>query len=346
MRTVRSLPIANPPNPWASTEVEYFGEAPNAPLVVYEEHAKTILSENDSPDIGFRWSANPYRGCAHACAYCYARPTHQYWSFGAGTDFDRKIVAKVNAASLLREAFERRAWTGELLMLSGNTDCYQPLEASYRLTRALLEVCLAYRNPVWVITKSALVRRDLDVLAQLAKRARVGVSISVPFADEAIARAIEPYASSVAARFETIRRLADVGVRVGVNVAPVIPGLSDSDIPEILERAKAAGASRAAIIALRLPLEVLPVFVERIQAAFPDRAGKILRAVEEIRGGKRNESAFGARMRGTGARWAMIEQLFTTHARRLGLAAREIDHEGAASEPTTFERPGAQRSLF
>ena len=163
-----SRPVANPPNPWATTEVDYLGEAPDAKLEVYVDHTRQILARNDSPDLGFSYSVNPYRGCFHACAYCYARPTHEYLSFGAGTDFERKLVVKPEAPALLREAFEKRSWRGELVVMSGVTDCYQPLEASYRLTRGCLEVCAEYRNPVSIITKAPLVERDLDVLTRLA----------------------------------------------------------------------------------------------------------------------------------------------------------------------------------
>src|SRR5690242_1671011 len=182
---VRPLPVANPPNPWHSSVVDYLGEAPNAPLQVFEDHSRSILSKNDSPDLGFTWSVNPYRGCFHGCAYCYARPSHEYLGFGSGTDFERKIVVKPDAAVLLREAFERKSWKGELVMFSGNTDCYQPLEASYRLTRACLEVCAEYRNPAYVITKAPLIERDVDVLVRLSRETSFGVTISIPFWNEA-----------------------------------------------------------------------------------------------------------------------------------------------------------------
>ena len=179
---MRFLPVVNPPNPWADSKIDYDdGEAPHAALQVLEDHTRGILSKNDSPDVGFDWSVNPYRGCFHACAYCYARPGHQYLSFGAGTDFERKIVVKPHAPELLREAFEKKSWKGELVLFSGVTDCYQPLEASYRLTRGCLEVCADYKNPVAVITKSPLIERDIDVLMALTERARVTVAVSIPF---------------------------------------------------------------------------------------------------------------------------------------------------------------------
>ena len=341
---MKPLPLSNPPNPWSATTVEWLGEPPNAPLVVYEERAKSILNEVDSPDVGMLWSVNPYRGCQHACAYCYARPSHQYWGFGAGTDFDRNIVVKVNAAELLRETFERRSWKGEAISFSGNTDCYQPLEASYSLTRACLSVCLEYRNPAHVITKSALVRRDIALLAELGKRARVGVAVSIPYADDAMGRAIEPLASACSNRFETLRQLSDAGVKTSVMVAPIIPGLNDSQIVEVLERAKEAGAERAGMVLLRLPREVLPVFLERLDAAFPERAGKVRRAIQEMRGGKMNEAEFGARMTGSGPRWDAVSTLFQITAKRLGLAT----HSTAESpeQAPTFRRPKAQQELF
>lgn len=335
--------MANPPNPWSSTEVEYLEAAPEAALHVYEERGKSVVSENDSPDIGFRFSLNPYRGCMHGCAYCYARPSHQYWGFGAGTDFDRKIVVKVNAPELLRETFTKKSWEGELIVFSGNTDCYQPLEASYRLTRRCLETCLEFRNPCAVITKGALVRRDADVLSQLSREASAFVTLSIPFATEEMARAIEPYASAPRARFETLKRLTEAGVRVGVNVAPIIPGLNDRDIPEILERARDAGAVRASIIPVRLPAEVLPVFLERLRATYPDREKKVVGAILEMRGGKMNDAGFGSRMRGLGPRWEMIKQLFLNQKKALGYPEMG---EWPSMGPTTFRRPSAQQNLF
>jgi DNA repair photolyase len=337
-------PVDNPPNPWSSTHVEWLEEPPTAALSVYEEEARTVLSRNDSPDIPFTWSLNPYRGCLHACAYCYARPSHQYLGFGAGTDFDRKIVVKKNAPEALRRELMRPLWQGEVIMFSGNTDCYQPLEASYELTRRCLEVCLDFQNPVALVTKSALVRRDVGLLGELARKARASVMMSIAFAGDEPARRMEPYASRPSHRFEVMARLADAGVPVGILVAPIIPGLNETDIPELLERARDAGAHRAGMTLLRLPAEVLPVFDARLEEAFPERARKVRAAVHEMRGGKMNESAFGARMEGKGARWLAIEQLFALHARRLGL---DGGHRPALpSGPTTFRRPTAQQSLF
>ncbi len=293
-------PLANPPNPWATSEVEYLdGEAPLAHLEIYEDNTKGILSHNDSPDVGFDWSVNPYRGCFHACAYCYARPSHEYLSFGAGTDFERKLVVKKRAAELLRAAFDDPKWAGERLMFSGVTDCYQPLEASYRLTRGCLEVCLEYRNPASIITKAPLVERDIDLLQELDRNTQVSVMVSVPFWDEAKARAIEPFVTTPARRLRSIERLARAGITVGVMVAPIIPGLNDEDIPQVLQAARDAGATRAGSVLLRLPGPVGEVFATRLQAALPLRAERVLRRVRETRGASSTTlaSAFAARGR-------------------------------------------------
>jgi len=337
-------PVDNPPNPWSSTHVEWLEAPPSATLAIYEEEARTVLSENDSPDIPFRFSLNPYRGCLHACAYCYARPTHQYLGFGAGSDFDRKIVVKKNAPEALRKELMRPSWQGEVICFSGNTDCYQPLEASYGLTRRCLEVCLEFQNPASVITKSALVRRDVALLAELSRRARCRVNLSVAFARDEMARKIEPYASRPESRFEALRLLADAGISCGVIVAPIIPGLNDTDVPELLERAKDAGAERASMTLLRLPAEVLPVFDARLEEAFPERARKVRNAVREVKGGKMNRGAFGLRMHGEGPRWSAIEQLFDVHCKRLGLNRDEAG--GSVEQASTFRRPTKQGVLF
>jgi DNA repair photolyase len=335
-------PISNPPNPWDSTHVEYLGEPPEAALEIFEEESRSILAENESPDVGFRWSLNPYRGCFHACSYCYARTSHEYLGFGAGTDFDRKIVVKVNAPELLRQQLLKRSWEGETIVFSGNTDCYQPLEAVYGLTRRCLEVCAEFRNPVAIITKGALVRRDVELLARMARETSVFVSLSIPFSDDAMSRAIEPNASLPSQRIETLRLLSEAGIRTGVGVAPVIPGLNDSQISAVLERARAAGATSAFMTLVRLAGQTLPVFRERLEQAFPDRAAKIWSAIRQVRGGKLNESEFGARMHGVGPRWAAIRSLFDVECRRLG-----FNEERTGEEPeNAFRRPAAQRDLF
>ncbi len=336
-------PVSNPPNPWRTTDVEWLEGPPPAELHVYEERARTILSENDSPDVGFRFSLNPYRGCHHACAYCYARRSHQYWDFGAGTDFERRIVVKVNAPELLEQAFRKRGWEPETIVISGNTDCYQPLEANYRLTRRCLELCRKYDNPVAIITKSLLIRRDIDVLAQLAAAAGAGVFVSVPFIDPEVARKMEPGAPSPLRRLETVKLLNDAGVPCGVSLAPLIPGLNDSTIVETLERAREAGARRAFTTLVRLSGEVLPVFLERISEQFPpERVNKIVNGIREMRGGALNDSSFGRRMEGTGPRWLLIESLFNTACRKLGINTDDMAEEPRRAPP---RRP-VQGSLF
>jgi DNA repair photolyase len=360
---VRKLPIANPTNRFAATEVVWDEAPPEVSLHVYEERGRrqsvtpgaraaprSIVTEVKSPDVGMRWSVNPYRGCFHACAYCYARPSHQYLGFGAGTDFDRHLVVKVDAPELLRETFERKSWKGESITFSGNTDCYQPLEGKYRLTRRLLEICADYRNPAHVITKSALIRRDVDVLVRLSREAHVGVTLSIPFADDEMGRAIEPYASAPSVRMETVRILSEAGIETSVNIAPVIPGLNDSDVGVLVERAAEAGAKSAAILPVRLAMEVLPVFFERLEAAYPNRVEKVKHAILEARGGKLNEANFGDRMRAGGPRWEATRQLFEAHCRKFGLGTWEPDdYDGAPlrpAKPETFRRPRAQQELF
>lgn len=361
--------IDNPPNPFASTERRYLdGMDPGTTVEVYEDQTRHILATNDSPDIGFNFSINPYRGCQHACAYCYARPTHEYLSLGAGTDFDTKIHVKLKAAQLLEEAFDKPSWKGDTIVFSGVTDCYQPLEASYRLTRSCLEVCAKYRNPVGIITKSPLIERDLDLLLQLQETARIGVSISIPFFDEKKARAIEPWVATPARRLRTIETLTRAGLEVGVMTAPIIPGLSDEDMPKTLEAAANAGAVHAGWVLLRLPGSVAAVFEHRVRAAFPDRADKILHRVVETRardgrgdGDQLYDPRFGKRQTGTGDYAQMIGALFRATCKRVGLNARGDDafarasvvagqeraHDSTlwADEATTFVRPDKSRQL-
>jgi DNA repair photolyase len=339
-------PLANPPNPWASTEVDYLdGEVPLAELEVYEDQTRGILAHNDSPDVGFDWSVNPYRGCFHGCAYCYARPTHEYLSFGAGTDFDRKIVVKKHAPELLREAFDAPKWRGDQVIFSGVTDCYQPLEATYRLTRGCLEVCAEYRNPCGIITKSPLVERDIDVLQTLARVTRVSVMVSVPFWNEANARAIEPFVTTPARRLRTIERLAAAGIAVGVMVAPIIPGLNDQDMPEVLTAARAAGATRAGTVILRLPGAVRDVFEARVRAALPLRAEKIMNRIRDTRGGKMYDARFGVRGTGEGPYADAIARLFEQTTQRLGFESGHVGMNGEPPPPT-FRRPKGQLPLF
>lgn len=333
-------PVANPPNPWQSAHVEYFTDVPKADLVVYEEEAKEVLSENDSPDLGFRWSSNPYRGCFHGCAYCYARASHQYLGFGAGTDFERRIVVKTNVAERLRQHFLRKSWQGEVIAFSGVTDCYQPLEASYELTRRCLEVCHEFRNPIGIITKGALVERDAELLGRLARDASAVVTISLPFVDEELSRQMEPFVGSPARRLRAMKALASAGVRVGVAVAPVIPGLNDDQIAGVLTAAKEHGASHAFLSMLRLPDEVHDVFLQRLKEAVPLRYDRVVHAIEDVRGGGHDDKRFFSRFRGEGPRWDLARRMFEVQCKRLGLNERRFEAR------QTFRRPDRQGRLF
>nr|MBA2320350.1 PA0069 family radical SAM protein [Deltaproteobacteria bacterium] len=318
-------PVTNPLSRFDPRYVDWEEAPPAATLQIFEDDTRSVLSHNDSPDVGFDWSCNPYRGCQHGCAYCYARPSHEYLDFGAGSDFETKIVIKPRAAELLEAAFDKPSWKGEWISFSGNVDCYQPIEAHYGLTRACLEVCLRYRQPCGVITRSAVVERDVDLLAALHREVGLGVTISIPFHDRHAARKVEPMAPTPQRRFQVIARLAERGIPVSVNVAPVIPGLTDQDIPAILKDARAAGARHASIILLRLPGPVSEVFADRMREAFPLRADGILARVQELRGGtgKVNDPRFGSRMVGQGPRWEAIRQLFEVWRTKLGYVPRE-----------------------
>ncbi len=332
-------PVSNPPNPWDSSHRTYLGEPPPATLEIFEENAKSVLSSNKSPDLPFGYSLNPYRGCFHGCSYCYARTTHQFLGWGAGTDFDRKIVVKINAPRVLRSQIFKPTWQGHAILFSGNTDCYQPLEASYELTRQCLEVCIERGNPLAIITKGSLVRRDLDLLVKLNEKTEATVFVSIPFADNETCRKIEPFASPASERFETVRILSSAGIPTGIGIAPVIPGLNESQISEILHRARDSGAKRAFMTLLRLPQEVREVFHERVTEAFPLRAKKILNSIQEVRSDQKNQAGFGERQRGKGPRWEMIRQIFDSTARKLDLHPRDdvFSHRAAPLQPTLFD---------
>ena len=329
--------VDNPPNPYLSQHSEWLEPPPAARVEIYEEASGSLLSRNDSPDLPFTWSVNPYRGCQHACAYCYARPYHEYLGLGAGTDFDTKLIVKTNAADLLRKEFRKKTWKRECVNFSGITDCYQPIEASYGITRACLEVCLEFANPVTVVTKGFLVVRDADLLARLNVLAGARVCISIPFADAETAKLIEPQAPPPARRFEAVRRLNEAGVPVSVFVTPLIPGLNDRDIPKILEQAAAAGATYASYTALRLPGSVESVFVSRLREVMPLRADRVLNRLRDIRGGALSDSRFGKRMRGSGTYWESIRDLFAISRKRYGLD-RNDEAGPEPSRPAVDER--------
>jgi DNA repair photolyase len=337
--------VENPPNPWLKHSVEWIGEPPEARLEVFEEtETRSIITHNNSPDVGFDYSVNCYRGCAHACTYCFSRPTHEYLGYGAGTDFERKIVVKVRAPELLRAELMKKSWHGSALTFSFTSDPYVPLEAHYELTRKCLEVCLEFRNPVGIVTKSALVRRDVDLIAQLAREASVSVFFTIPFMDYETARAVEPFAPSPEARFRAMELLAAAGIKVGIGLAPVIPGLS-TDIPQLLKRAREAGARKAFMTMLRLPGSVAPYFEQRLRERLPTKAERVLSRIREARDGKLNASEFGERMRGKGEYWKALERLFDVHCARLGFNL-ERESSYAHDEGGSFRRPTAQGNLF
>lgn len=298
-------------------------------LEVFEDQSRSILSRNDPSKVGFEFGLNPYRGCQHACAYCEARRRHELLGFGAGTDFDSKIVVKPRAAELLREAFENRSWRGDVVVFSGATDCYQPLEATHRLTRQCLEVCAEYRNPVAIVTKGALIERDLDVLIRLHQVARVTVSLSIPFFSEEVARALEPWVPTPSRRLLALRRLAEAGLDVGVSIAPFVLGLSGDGLAELLTEAKHGGASRAVMSFLRLPPPVDEVFAERIHRVLPLRAEGVLRRVRQTEHYAKIAAA-----------------VFEATCRRLALPCSPADDDRANTpdagplEARTFTRPG------
>lgn len=297
-------------------------EAPSLPerkIEYVTDASRSIVSENNSPDVPFRFSLNPYRGCAHGCAYCYARPTHEYLGFNAGLDFETKIVVKHDAPELFREFLARDAWTPEPITFSGVTDCYQPAEREFQLTRQCLQAAAECRQPVSIITKNALVVRDLDVLRGMAADGLVHVFISITTLDPQLARDLEPRTSIPAARLRAIQSLADAGVPVGVMTAPIIPGLNDAEIPRLLQAASDAGALTAGYILLRLPLTVEPVFTEWIQRTQPLKAERVLGRIRQTRNGRLSSSAWGERMVGTGEIAEQISRLFQTFRTKYGL---------------------------
>jgi DNA repair photolyase len=295
---------------------------PNPKTIFLEDQSVSIISRNESPDIGFSAGINPYRGCEHGCSYCYARPYHEYLGFSAGLEFETKIMVKKRAAELLRDELSRPKYEPQVLAMSGVTDCYQPAERQFRITRSCLEVLAEFRNPVSIITKNFLVTRDVDLLKELAAFDAVHVTISITTLNADLAAKMEPRASSPTHRLRAIELLAKARIPVCVNIAPIIPGLNDREIPAVLEVAKAAGASEAGYTMLRLPYGVKDVFTEWLKLNFPERLERILGTVREVRGGKLNVSDFRTRMRGEGPYAEHIAKMFHVFRERLGFGAR------------------------
>lgn len=326
-------PVSNPRNHWLREHLVREEPGPDARLEVREERARSALVRNESPDVPFRWGLNPYRGCQHACAYCYARPTHQYLGLGAGTDFEKVLVVKTGLVEQLRRELARPSWKGEAIAFSGVTDPYQPLEARHGIVRRCLEVCLEHRNPVGIVTKGVLVRRDADLLAELARVSSAKVYVSIPFGDAAVARALEPGAPTPSERLETIAHLAAAGVPVGLALAPLIPRLSEVGLEGLVRNAATAGARDAFHVLLRLPGEVLEVFRERIEASFPDGARAVLAALSEMREGRLRDARFGERMGGRGPRYEALETLVRLTCRRHGLRMAERGEDALPAAP-------------
>jgi len=288
----------------------------------YPDSSKSLIAYNDSPDVGFDASINPYRGCEHGCVYCYARPTHEYLGFSAGLDFETKIMVKEDAPELLRKELSRPKWQPQLVALSGNTDCYQPVEKQKQLTRRCLEVLLEFRNPVVIVTKNYLVTRDIDILSQLAQFDCIAVTISLSTLDAKLAASMEPRASRPARRLEAIRKLAEAGVPVGYLQAPMIPGLTDAEAPAIGIAAARAGATFSGYVALRLPFAVKELFEQWLVQYYPDKKDKILHRVREIRGGKLNDPNFKSRMRGEGKFAEQMAAMFQLARKKSGITER------------------------
>ncbi len=328
---------ANPAGRFESQEVEADAEAVEALRVAdadaldgrvetrfFRDESQSIISRNESPDLSFRASLNPYRGCEHGCAYCYARPYHEYLGFGAGLDFETRIMVKPEAPALLEEALSRPNWEPQPLACSGVTDCYQPVERELEITRGCLEVLARFRNPVTIVTKNRLVTRDSDWLTELAHYRAGAVLLSITTLDGALARRMEPRAASPGGRLAAVRELSEAGIPVGVSLAPVIPGLNDHEIPSILEAAKDHGAVFAAYTVLRLPYGVKDLFFGWLEREFPDRFERVEGRMRELRGGSLNDHRFGSRMKGEGPIADQIRQLFEVSARRCGFMEQRL----------------------
>jgi DNA repair photolyase len=311
---------------------------------IIEEQAKSILAGNDSPDIGFDLSINPYRGCEHGCIYCYARPTHSYLNLSPGLDFETRIVAKVNAAERLRHALGQPGYQPKLLNIGSATDAYQPAERRLRITRAVIEVLRDHAHPFSLITKSSGVERDLDLITPMAEKRLAAVYVSITTLDPALARILEPRAASPQRRLRTLKTLAEAGVPVGVSVSPLIPFINEPELERILEAAHAAGARSAFSIVLRLPWEVKPLFQNWLTQHFPDRSSRVMARLREMRGGRDNDSRFGSRMTGQGLWAQLLRQRFEKACARLGMNRARVE-----LDLSQFVRGGvdpAQRCLF
>jgi DNA repair photolyase len=350
----------NPPNRFEALQIELEPDAlvddEGKPLPLrtqyFHDDTQSILAKNDSPDISFRFGCSPYRGCEHGCAYCFARPYHEYLGWSAGLDFESRILIKMRAPELLRAELSKKKWVPQAVTMSGATDVYQPVERRLGLTRKCLEVFAEFRNPVALVTKNHLITRDVDLLAELAKYRAVAVCISLTTLDGDLAKTLEPRASSPSRRLAAIRELSSAGVPVRVLTAPIIPGLTDHEIPALLEAAAAAGADGAGYTVVRLPHSVKSIFTEWLERHRPGEKEKILGRIREMHGGELYRSTFGKRMSGAGPAAERLAQLFAVSARRAGLVTRDDDTESGVRmtngelSPAHFRVPRAQLELF
>lgn len=339
----------NPTNRFFKQErVQQHWEVIDEPLLLNDKteyteiFPKTIINKVDSPDL-MNFSLNPYQGCEHGCVYCYARNTHEYWGYSAGLDFERKIMVKKNAPELLENELSNARHRAEPMMFSGNTDCYQPIERKLGLTRKMLEVLLKYRHPAAMITKNSLICRDVDILAEMAKKNLVCVMMSIAGTDEKLREKMEPRTSTYKNRFETLKILSEAGIRTGVLFGPVIPGLNSHEIPEVLERAAENGARSAGYTMVRLNGQVGEIFRDWIRKSYPDKAEKVLHHIEHAHGGKLNDSRYGVRMKGEGPMADSIAKLFRLTAERYGLNQDKMVWNVTDFNPKAGE---AQLSLF
>lgn len=312
-------------------------DLPQVRTEFFTDRSKTILAKNNSPDICFTYSINPYRGCEHGCSYCYARPTHEYLGMSAGLDFESKIFVKKDAAQLLRKQLMSKAWKPEAIFISGVTDCYQPAEREFKITRSLLEVLNEFKNPVGLITKNKMICRDVDLFEEMARENRVSICISLTTLDADLARKLEPRTSTPRARLSAIEVLSKAGVPVSINMAPIIPGLTDHEIPTLLKAASEAGAVSAGYVPVRLPYSVKDHFSEWLETHYPNRKNKVLRAIEDFRDGKLNDSNFGSRMQGMGKRAEHIANTFRIFKKKF-----ELNKEAPPLNTSLFQRPGDQ----
>lgn len=305
------------------------------------ENSKTVVNKVDSPDVGMAYSLNPYQGCEHGCTYCYARNVHQYWGYSAGLDFERKIIVKKDAPALFKKFLEKKGWDATTISLSGNTDCYQPAERKFKLTRQLLEIALAYKQPIGMITKNSLILRDIDILQEMAKLNLIMVYSSINSLNNKLRLAMEPRTATATQRLKVVETLSNAGIPMGVMVAPLVPGLSDHEIPAVLKAVANAGAIRAGYTVVRLNGAIGQIFEDWLRKNFPDRFDKVWHMIQSCHGGNVNDSRFGDRMRGDGNISKMIRDNFKLHCRLNGLNLKEImlDH-------SLFKVPGSQISLF